>query len=224
VSRLILTASGGPFRTWSAQQIARASVQEALDHPSWDMGPKISIDSATLMNKGLEVIEAHHLFGLPYEAIEVVVHPGSHVHSLVTLRDGAVLAQLGSPDMRVPLLYAISGEKRWPLAVERLDLVATGALHFEAPDLERFPCLRLAREAGEAGGSAPIVLNAANEVAVASLLAEQLQYLDIARVVERSLADPSYGVATSLADALAIDTRARARAGEIVAELSATQP
>ena len=224
VAGLVLTASGGPFRTMSRADLARVSLAEVLNHPTWNMGPKITVDSATLMNKGLEVIEAHHLFGLPYEAIEVVVHPGSHVHSLVTLRDGAVLAQLGSPDMRVPLLYAISGEKRWPLAVERLDLVATGALHFEAPDMERFPCLRLAREAGEAGGSAPIVLNAANEVAVASLLAEQLQYLDIARVVERSLADPSYGVATSLADALAIDTRARARAGEIVAELSATQP
>ena len=224
VAGLILTASGGPFRTTPRADLARVSRAEVLNHPTWNMGPKITVDSATLMNKGLEVIEAHHLFGLPYSAIEVVVHPGSHVHSLVTLCDGAVLAQLGSPDMRVPLLYAISGEKRWPLAAQRLDLVATGALHFEAPDLERFPCLRLAREAGEAGGSAPIVLNAANEVAVASLLAEQLQYLDIARVIERSLADPSYGVVTSLADALAIDTRARARAGEIVVELSATQP
>jgi len=224
VACLILTASGGPFRTTPRADLARVTRAEVLNHPTWNMGPKITVDSATLMNKGLEVIEAHHLFGLPYTAIEVVVHPGSHVHSLVTLRDGAVLAQLGSPDMRVPLLYAISGEKRWPLAAQRLDLVATGALHFEAPDLERFPCLRLAREAGEVGGSAPIVLNAANEVAVASLLAEQLQYLDIARVIERSLADPSYGFATSLADALAIDTRARARAGEIVAELSAPQP
>ncbi|MCK5576871.1 MAG: 1-deoxy-D-xylulose-5-phosphate reductoisomerase, partial [Dehalococcoidales bacterium] len=216
VAGLILTASGGPFRTTPRADLARVSRAEVLNHPTWNMGPKITVDSATLMNKGLEVIEAHHLFGLPYSAIEVVVHPGSHVHSLVTLCDGAVLAQLGSPDMRVPLLYAISGEKRWPLAAQRLDLVATGALHFEAPDLERFPCLRLAREAGEAGGSAPIVLNAANEVAVEAFLEKRIRFLDIPDVIERTLGKSAFMKAPSLDEIFETDLEARQVANDLI--------
>jgi 1-deoxy-D-xylulose-5-phosphate reductoisomerase len=173
------------------------------------MGPKITVDSATLMNKGLEVIEAHHLFGLAYERIEVVVHPGSIVHSLVEFVDGALLAQLGTPDMRIPLQYAISGEKHWPLETGRLDLLKTGSLRFEEPDIERFPCLRLAREAGIAGGSAPIVLNAANEIAVEALLGGRIRYDQIARVIEDSLASESQRGVPDLATALDVDKQSR---------------
>jgi 1-deoxy-D-xylulose-5-phosphate reductoisomerase len=209
VAKLILTASGGPFRETSAAELEQVSLAEVLNHPTWNMGPKITVDSATLMNKGLEVIEAHHLFGVPYEGIEVVVHPGSIVHSLVEFVDGAVLAQLGTPDMRVPLQYAISGENHWPLETGRLDLLKTGSLRFEEPDTVRFPCLRLAREAGMAAGSAPIVLNAANEVAVAALLAGRIGYGQIARVIEETLAsEPQRGV-TDLATALDVDQQAR---------------
>ena len=187
LDRVILTASGGPFREFSAARLATVTLDEVLNHPTWDMGPKITVDSATLMNKGLEVIEAHYLFGLAYADIEVVVHPGSWVHSLVQMRDGALLAQLGTPDMRLPLLYAITGEERWALAGDRLDLLQVGELRFEAPDLQRFPCLRMAREAGEAGGTAPITLNAANEVAVAALLAGKIDYIDLPGVVAAAL-------------------------------------
>ncbi len=210
IANLILTASGGPFRDWPASALADVSLEQVLNHPTWDMGPKITVDSATLMNKGLEVIEAHHLFGLPYDQIEVVVHPGSYVHSLVEFRDGALLAQLGSPDMRVPLLYAISGEMRWPLATERLDLVQAGKLEFAAPDPERFPCLRLAREAGREGGRMPIVLNGANEVAVAALLERRIGYLDIPAVIEQTLATSDGGPVHDLEHALAVDREARA--------------
>jgi 1-deoxy-D-xylulose-5-phosphate reductoisomerase len=212
VARLILTASGGPFRATPAAELATVSLAQVLKHPTWRMGPKITVDSATLMNKGLEVIEAHHLFGLDYDRIEVLVHPGSIVHSLVEFVDGALLAQLGTPDMRVPLQYALSGEKHWPLASGRLDLVATGSLRFEAPDLDRFPCLGLAIAAGRSGGTAPIVLNAANEVAVAALLAGRIRYADISRVIAESLAAlPAVPVA-DLDTALAVDQQARTEA------------
>ena len=219
IEKLVLTASGGPFRTMPAEQLGDVTVEEVLAHPTWNMGPKITVDSATLMNKGLEVIEAHHLFGVSYADIDVVVHPGSYVHSCVAFRDGAVMAQLGSPDMRVPLMYAMAGEKRWPLAAERLDLLRIGTLCFEPPDLERFVCLRLAREAGEAGGTAPIVLNAANEVAVAALLAGRLRYVDIGTVIARTLAAVPQGSVKSVAEALAIDTQARREAAESITRL-----
>jgi len=216
IERIILTASGGPFRTLSRDEMREVTPDRALDHPTWKMGPKVTVDSATLMNKGLEVIEAHHLFGLPYAQIDVVIHPGSVVHSLVAFRDGALLAQLGTPDMRVPLLYAMSGEKHWPLASKRLDLLATRTLEFEAPDLERFPCLRLARQAGEAAGWAPIVLNAANEVAVAGFLAGNLAYVDIPAVIEDCLARVVGNTVSDLDEALAVDRQARDAAGALI--------
>jgi 1-deoxy-D-xylulose-5-phosphate reductoisomerase len=212
IEGLTLTASGGPFRAFSAERLRAVTRDEVLAHPTWRMGPKVTVDSATLMNKGLEVIEAHHLFGPPYAAIGVAVHPESVIHSLVTFRDGAVMAQLGTPDMRVPLLYALAGESHWPLGTERLDLVALGVLRFEAPDLDRFPCLRLARHAGEAGGRAPIVLNAANEVAVAALLDGRLPFCGVAAVIERALAAVPGGRVDSLEEALAVDREARAAA------------
>lgn len=216
VERLILTASGGPFRTTPAERLATVSVDEVLAHPTWSMGPKITVDSATLMNKGLEVIEAHHLFGVPYEAIDVVVHPGSWIHSLVLMRDGAFLAQLGQRDMRLPLLYAMTGEQRWSLGGERLDLVALGEMRFEAPDTDRFPCLRLAREAGKAGGTAPIVLNASNEIAVAALLAGQLAFGDLPGVVERTLEMLPTRPVADLGAALDADREARRVAAELL--------
>ncbi|MFO7608527.1 MAG: 1-deoxy-D-xylulose-5-phosphate reductoisomerase [Candidatus Krumholzibacteriia bacterium] len=216
IERLILTASGGPFRTTPAAELAGVGLDRVLAHPTWEMGPKITVDSATLMNKGLEVIEAHFLFGVPYGRIAVVVHPGSIVHSLVEFVDGALLAQLGTPDMRVPLQYALAGERHWPLELPRLDLLAVGALRFEAPDLERFPCLRLAREAGEAGGTAPIVLNAANEVAVQALLDGAIGFADIPRIIAATLAAAATGPVADLETALAVDTAARASAGRLV--------
>jgi len=220
ISRLILTASGGPFRETPAAELATVSLEQVLNHPTWNMGPKITVDSATLMNKGLEIIEAHYLFGLPYADIEVVVHPGSTVHSLVEFVDGALLAQLGTPDMRVPLQYAISGEKHWPLETGRLDLVAAGQLRFEAPDTTRFPCLRLARTAGEAGPGATIVLNAANEVAVAALLAGRIRYLDIPRIIEDCLGADLAGQVADLDDALNIDAESRRTAADLVSRLT----
>ncbi|MGB2710567.1 MAG: 1-deoxy-D-xylulose-5-phosphate reductoisomerase [Conexibacter sp.] len=187
VDKLILTASGGPFRGCSAEQLRDVTVEAALAHPTWAMGGKITIDSATLMNKGLEVIEAHHLFGTPYERIEVVVHPQSIVHGLIQLCDGATLAHLGYPDMRVPIAYALHHPERVELPVAPLDLVALGRLDFAAPDEAVFPCLRLAREAALAGGTAPCVLNAANEVAVHAFLNGQLRFHEIAAVIEHAL-------------------------------------
>ncbi|HOX25096.1 MAG TPA: 1-deoxy-D-xylulose-5-phosphate reductoisomerase [Candidatus Krumholzibacteria bacterium] len=216
LEQVILTASGGPFREMPAAQLASVSLDAVLSHPTWTMGPKITVDSATLMNKGLEVIEAHHLFGLPYADIEVIVHPGSWIHSLVRLRDGALLAQLGMPDMRLALLYAITGEARWPLGGERLDLLRIGELRFEAPDAERFPCLGLARAAGEAGGSAPITLNAANEVAVSALLGGTLRYVDLPGVIAATLARLPAAPIADLAAALAADREARRVAGELL--------
>jgi 1-deoxy-D-xylulose-5-phosphate reductoisomerase len=187
VERLVVTASGGPFRGRTRAELEGVTVEEALRHPTWSMGGKITIDSATLMNKGLEVIEAHHLFGTPYDRIDVVVHPQSIVHALVNLCDGASLAHMGHPDMRVPIAYALHHPERVDVPVPALDLAAVGELTFEAPDEDAFPCLRLAREAAVAGGTAPCVLNAANEVAVHAFLAGRLPFLGIAEVIERTL-------------------------------------
>ncbi len=217
VLRLILTASGGPFRTMSAEDLASVTLEQVLDHPTWKMGPKITVDSATLMNKGLEVIEAHHLFGIPYERIDVVVHPDSIVHSLVEFVDGAVLAQLGTPDMRIPLQYAVSGQAHWPLGTQHLDLLGCGDLHFEAPDTAMFPCLDLARAAGRAGGASPVVLNAANEVAVAALLAGRLGFTDIGPVVADSLERGPQGPVPDLESVLNVDRLARDLAADIIA-------
>jgi len=189
VEKLVLTASGGPFRGRSRAELEDVTVADALRHPTWDMGGKITIDSATLVNKGLEIIEAHHLFGVPYERIDVVVHPQSIVHSLITLCDGAALAHLGHPDMRVPIAYALHHPERVEVPVRALDLAEVGALTFEPVDGEAFACLRLAREAARAGGTAPCVLNAANEVAVHAFLAGELSFLGIAEVIERTLDD-----------------------------------
>lgn len=222
VHRLILTASGGPFRTWSADRIAGASVAEALAHPSWEMGQKITIDSAGLMNKGLEVIEARWLFDVPPAQIDVVVHPQSIVHSLVEYVDGSVLAQLGLPDMRVPIAVALAHPERLPLDLPRLDLAACGQLDFEAPDLERFPCLGLAFEALAGSETAPAVLNAANEIAVAAFLAGRVPFSSIAdtnRAVLAAHLDTSRGaVAEHLADVTAADTWAREQAKERIAQ------
>jgi 1-deoxy-D-xylulose-5-phosphate reductoisomerase len=187
VDRLVLTASGGPFR--GRTDLEDVTREQALAHPTWDMGGKITIDSATLMNKGLELIEAHHLFGVPYERLDVVVHPQSIVHALVHLNDGASLAHLGYPDMRVPISYALHYPERVDVPVRTLDLVELGELTFEAPDTETFACLRLAREAAEAGGTAPCVLNAANEVAVHAFLRGELSFSGIARVIESTLSE-----------------------------------
>jgi 1-deoxy-D-xylulose-5-phosphate reductoisomerase len=184
VSRIILTASGGPFRATPASELARVTAAQALSHPTWSMGGKITVDSATLMNKGLEIIEAHWLFGLPYEHIDVLVHPESVVHSLVEFVDGAQIAQLGIPDMRVPIQYALTYPERMNLAADRLDLAEIGVLHFERPDTERFPALRLAREVGIAGRTYPTVLSAADDEAVAAFLAGELRFSDISAAVE----------------------------------------
>ena len=213
---LVLTASGGPCREWSAERLATATRAEVLAHPTWEMGPKITVDSATLMNKGLEVIEAHVLFGVGYDAIEVAVHPGSIVHSLAVFRDGAVMAQLGAPDMRVPLLYAVTGERHLPLETERLDLRAIGELRFGIPDEERFPCLRLAREAGLAGGRTVIALNAANEEAVAAFLDDRVGFLDIPRIIDAILDATEPGPVPDLETALAYDRDARRLAAESI--------
>ena len=207
VDRLVLTASGGPFR--GRTDLDSVTREEALAHPTWDMGGKITIDSATLMNKGLELIEAHHLFGIPYERIDVVVHPQSIVHALVNMNDGASLAHLGYPDMRVPISYALSHPERVDVPVPTLDLVELGALTFEAPDLESFPCLRLAREAAEAGGTAPCVLNAANEVAVHAFLAGDLSFTGIPRVIESTLSELPAQPVRHFSDLYAADAQAR---------------
>ena len=187
VDRLVLTASGGPFRGRTDEELEDVTVEQALAHPTWEMGGRITIDSATLFNKGLEVIEAHHLFGTPYEQIDVVVHPQSIVHGMVSLNDGASLAHLGHPDMRVPISYALHHPARADVPVPTLDLASVGSLQFEAPDEDTFPCLRLAREAAQAGGTAPCVLNAADEVAVHAFLNGDLPFNGIPRVIEDTL-------------------------------------
>jgi 1-deoxy-D-xylulose-5-phosphate reductoisomerase len=221
VERLVLTASGGPFRGRSRAELQDVTVEQALAHPTWDMGGKITIDSATLINKGLELIEAHHLFGTPYERIDVVVHPQSIVHSLVHLCDGATLAHLGYPDMHVPISYALHFPERADVPVRTLDLVELGALTFEAVDVDAFPALRLAREAAEAGGTAPCVLNAANEVAVHAFLAGRLRFLGIAEVIERALEQLGSARVHSFDSLYAADAEARALASELVAERGA---
>ncbi|HEX8959381.1 MAG TPA: 1-deoxy-D-xylulose-5-phosphate reductoisomerase [Solirubrobacterales bacterium] len=218
VERLVLTASGGPFR--GRRDLSGVSVEEALAHPTWRMGGRITIDSATLMNKGFEAIEAHHLFGVPYERIEVVVHPQSIVHSLIDLNDGASLAHLGHPDMRVPISYALHHPERADVDLPRLDLAAVGELSFEPPDLETFPCLRLAREAGRAGGTAPCVLNAADEVAVAAFLAGRIGFTAIAATIERVLDEMPARPVSHFEELFAADAEARRRAEEQVGELA----
>ena len=220
VERLVLTASGGPFRGMSRDELAAVSAQDALAHPTWDMGGKITIDSATLMNKGLEVIEAHHLFGVPYERIAVVVHRESIVHALVDLNDGASLAHMGYPDMRVPISFALHHPDRADVPVDRLDLARVGTLSFEPPDLDTFSCLELAREAAVAGGTAPCVLNAANEVAVHAFLGGRLRFLDIPAVIERALESCAAGPVRSFEDLYEADAEARAAARSLVERLA----
>jgi len=214
VSRIILTASGGPFRTASAETVRAATPAQAVAHPNWSMGAKISVDSATLMNKGLELIEAHYLFGLPSAQLDVVIHPQSVIHSMVEFVDGSVLAQLGTPDMRIPIAYALAWPERMRTPAQRLDLTAVARLDFEAPDFDRFPALKLARHALEAGGDAPVVLNAANEIAVASFLSGEISFPEIVRVVEEAIGDADFDAPRSIGDVLEIDrvTRERARA------------
>jgi 1-deoxy-D-xylulose-5-phosphate reductoisomerase len=209
IQRLVLTASGGPFRSWSADRLADARPEDALRHPTWQMGRKITIDSATLMNKGLEVIEAHWLFDVPAERIAVLVHPQSIVHSMVELTDGSTIAQLGVTDMRLPIQYAFSYPERWGALLPPLDLTRCGALEFHAPDADRFPCLRLAYEALLAGGTMPVALNAANEVAVEAFLAGRLSFPAIARVIERTLAAHDVQCADTLAGVREADRWAR---------------
>ncbi len=209
VRRIVLTASGGPFRLWPAEMLAAATPADALRHPTWDMGAKVTIDSATLANKALEVVEAHFLFGVGYERIEAVVHPQSIVHSFVEMVDGSVLAQLGFPTMELPVLYALTHPARLPYEGRRFDPVAAGALTFEPVDAERFPAFALGVEAGRRGGTAPAVFNAANEVAVAHFLNGGLPFPGIAEAVGAALADWDGGGADSLAAVLAADARAR---------------
>ena len=219
IDSLVLTASGGPFRGRGRGELADVTSSEALAHPTWSMGPMIRVDSATLMNKGFELIEAHYLFGLPYDRIEVVIHPTSVVHALVRFRDGASLAHLGYPDMRVPISYALTYPERAATPIEPLDLAAGLILEFRAPDIDAFPCLALARAAGEAGDTAPCVLNAANEVAVAAFLDGDLPFLGIAGVVEQTLAQIDCVPVADLAELTAIDTKARRVASARTREL-----
>ena len=221
VRRLLLTASGGPFRGWSAGALEAVTVAQALRHPTWRMGAKITVDSATLMTKGLEVIEARWLFGMPLDRVDVVVHPQSIVHSLVEFIDGSVLAQLGMPDMGIPILYALSFPERLPCPAPALDLVEVGALTFEAPDPVAFPCLDLARQAGLAGGAAPVVLNAANEVAVAAFLEGRCGFMDIPRVIADSLDAHASARADDLEACLAVDADARRWVEVVLAGASA---
>lgn len=221
VARIILTASGGPFRTTALAEMAVATPEQAVAHPNWSMGAKISVDSATMMNKGLELIEAHHLFALPSERLDVVIHPQSVIHSMVEYVDGSVLAQLGAPDMRIPIAHTLAWPMRMETPCERLNLVEIARLDFEAPDLVRFPALRLAREAMLSGGAAPAVLNAANEIAVAAFLGRQIAFGDIAGVVARVLDRYGPPPPASLADVLAIDAEARRQASTIMESVSA---
>ncbi len=212
IERIILTASGGPFRDWSLEAMAAATPEQAVAHPNWQMGAKISVDSATMMNKGLEMIEAHYLFAMPEPQIDVLVHPQSVVHSMVAYRDGSVLAQMGQPDMRTPISYTLAWPARMAVLAERLDLAAIGQLSFEAPDPIRFPALRVAREALGVGNGAPTVLNAANEVAVEGFLAQKLGFLDIAKVVEGTLEAMPERPARTIEDVWELDREARRRA------------
>ncbi len=219
VARLVLTASGGPFREAPLETMRRASVEQALAHPSWRMGPKVTVDSATMMNKGLEVIEAHFLFGIPYSRISVVIHPQSAIHSAVEFCDGTLVAQLGVPDMRAPIALALSGGRRLPGVVPPLDLAATGRLEFEEPDPDRFPALSVAQEAAVRGGGAPAVMNAANEVAVAAFLRGGLRFGEIVELVSEVTGSYSGAPPETLEEVLAADAFGRAMAGEMVGQL-----
>ncbi len=225
VSRLILTASGGPFRTWSLAEMQGATLEQALQHPNWTMGPKVTIDSATLMNKGLELIEAHHLFGFAAERIDVLVHPQSIVHGLVEFRDGSMLAQLGAPDMRIPIANCLAWPERIDGPSARLDLTQIATLTFEQPDLVRFPALALARHALVVGGGAATVLNAANEIAVEAFIGHRLGFAGISRLVAAALdVAERQGMAVepqTIEDALAIDGIARSMAQELLREIAA---
>jgi 1-deoxy-D-xylulose-5-phosphate reductoisomerase len=209
IDKLVLTASGGPFRGKTADELQNVTIEEALAHPTWAMGGKITIDSATLMNKGLELIEAHHLFGVPYEQIDVVVHPQSIIHSLIQLNDGAALAHMGYPDMRVPISYALHFPERADVPVEPLDLPKLAQLTFEEPDEQAFPCLRLARAAAAEGGTAPCVMNAANEAAVQAFLDGQLGFTGIPAMIERALETVERQPLTSFDDLYLADAQAR---------------
>ena len=230
VSKLILTASGGPFRTWTFEQMRGAMPEQAVAHPNWSMGAKISVDSATMMNKGLELIEAAYLFPVAKEQIEIIVHPQSVIHSLVEYVDGSTLAQLGAPDMRTPIASALAWPDRMTSPSEKLDLAKAATLTFEAPDEERFACLRLARQALLAGGAATSVLNAANEIAVAAFLDRKLGFLDIASLVERTLEKTDYGaglvpdgVLGALDDAFHVDAETRRVAEDLIGAFTAEQ-
>jgi 1-deoxy-D-xylulose-5-phosphate reductoisomerase len=216
VHRIILTASGGPFREWPREKLAEVTVADALRHPTWKMGAKITIDSATLMNKGLEVIEARWLFDVAPEQVQVVVHPQSIVHSMVEYIDGSVLAQLGVADMGIPILYALTYPERRPTPAERLNLTRVGSLSFFEPDYEKFRCLALARAALERGEAAPVVLNAANEIAVAAFLDGRIRFVEIAELIERTLAAHPFGPLRSIDECVAIDAEARRRATELL--------
>lgn len=209
VEKIILTASGGPFRTWQREAMRSVTPAQAVAHPNWSMGAKISVDSATMMNKGLELIEAHHLFAMPEPKIDILVHPQSVIHSLVSYVDGSVLAQLGAPDMRTPIAYALGWPRRIDTPCKRLDLVEVAQLTFEAPDPDRFPALRLVREALRSGGAAPTLLNAANEVAVARFLGGDIGFLDIISVVEQVLSSLTVSAPDTLDDVLEADAQAR---------------
>ena len=225
ISKLILTASGGPFRSWSLEDMSAATPEQAVAHPNWSMGAKISVDSATMMNKGLELIEAAHIFPVAHETIDILVHPQSVIHSMVEYVDGSVLAQLGSPDMRTPIASTLAWPDRIPSPSERLDFMKNPSLSFEAPDYERFPSLRLARHAVSAGGAQPASMNAANEIAVAAFLGKQIKFLDIAAITEQVMdrADRENGsnVLTTLEDVIEADHIARQWAQEIVASKAA---
>ena len=221
IARLVLTASGGPFRNWTRDHMATATPDQAVAHPNWSMGAKISVDSATMMNKGLELIEAHHLFGLPSERLDVLIHPQSVIHSMVEYVDGSVLAQLGSPDMRIPIAHALAWPERMETPAEKLDLARIGTLSFEAPDLAKFPALRVARQALEAGGASPIVLNAANEEAVAAFLDRRIGFLAIVDTVQEALARMDAPQPHSIADVIDIDRRTRALANGLMSEMAA---
>jgi len=225
VRRIVLTASGGPFRTWPLEAIRKVTVEQALKHPTWSMGPKVTIDSATLMNKGLELIEAHHLFGLAMDELAVVVHPQSVVHGLVEFRDGSVVAQLGSPDMRIPIAHCLAWPARMGTPAARLDLARLATLSFEEPDQVRFPALALARKALAAGGAAPTILNAANEIAVREFISRRLRFGGIPALVEATLEaaerEGSTAEPQSIEDALAIDHGARRLATDLLPEIAA---
>ncbi|MGX4641382.1 1-deoxy-D-xylulose-5-phosphate reductoisomerase [Massilia sp. SYSU DXS3249] len=217
VAKILLTASGGPFLARAVESLEDVTPEEACKHPNWSMGRKISVDSATMMNKGLEVIEAHWLFGAPADLIEVVIHPQSVIHSMVSYVDGSVLAQLGNPDMRTPIAHALAFPERIASGVAQLDLTTMGALQFYQPDFERFPCLALAFDALRAGGTAPALLNAANEIAVEAFLERRIGFRDIDRVVRRVMDEVPHGAASDIAAVMAQDAQARSAARQIVA-------